>query len=453
MLTVKQEELNKQISTVEYSINNLYQRPDDFEAVTSPRYHTSKEVLNVIYTHLDIILKIQVSFINWDQLEKDLGNTNFETIIRDELVVFSASIDEMISVFKSLDDKNVSYIINHLKQLERYNGNCIFELSQFILTRIERNVKSEVVAFKSLKKKAILEIEDVNQIILEESINKIRNTSTKLSINLDQSVQEFYMNFSERKIEFSSVFNESIDKLSKSKDDGQLTLSKLVKEQQSWILESSAEEAAKFQRHVADIEGHISDDINQTIERELELSQDKIDVHIDDFRNMNVEIHNLLGVAGSDVLANNHLKQADNEKKVADILRLIGFIVLALATVFACFEINRFVDEINDISMKFVIVRLLIVFLLTTPGIYILKESSRHRSDERKYREVGIQLATINSYLDSFSSDEKSQIKRNLTTNFFGSKQADVDTSSVPDMQKIVEKLVDTVGSMTQVKK
>ncbi|PSU80911.1 hypothetical protein CTM93_16515 [Photobacterium phosphoreum] len=57
------------------------------------------------------------------------------------------------------------------------------------------------------------------------------------------------------------------------------------------------------------------------------------------------------------------------------------------------------------------IFRWLVLLLLTIPGVYILKESSRHRSDERKYRKLGVQLATIDAYLSIFDDKEKIEIK------------------------------------------
>lgn len=63
------------------------------------------------------------------------------------------------------------------------------------------------------------------------------------------------------------------------------------------------------------------------------------------------------------------------------------------------------------------------LFLLV-PGAYAAKESSRHRANENRHRRSELELATIDTYLESLPPEKRDEIKAQLTPEFFGQKVA-----------------------------
>ncbi|MCX8934523.1 hypothetical protein NOL51_15785 [Vibrio parahaemolyticus] len=165
------------------------------------------------------------------------------------------------------------------------------------------------------------------------------------------------------------------------------------------------------------------------------------------FESLNKELSKQLSITGSQTLANQNTAQANKEKNVADLLRIIGTTWLIGLSIYAAVVFGDLINKATpgELHLEVMLIRWLIIFLLTLPGIYLLKESARHRADERRYRQLGVQLSTINSYLEGFNDDDKLKVKQELTTNFFSSSEVKADDSSVPDMLKSFEKTLDAV--------
>ena len=163
---------------------------------------------------------------------------------------------------------------------------------------------------------------------------------------------------------------------------------------------------------------------------------------------INKQLQIQLNLVTNETLSNRNIHQAEDEKKTADKLRTLGIFWFSILSIISLsyFCILLFTKTDHDLTM--LIFRWLVLLLLTIPGVYILKESSRHRSDERKYRKLGVQLATIDAYLSIFDDKEKIEIKKSLLSNFFSSEETKIDFSSVPDLLKTFEKIQDTILSI-----
>ncbi|MFQ1685769.1 hypothetical protein [Aeromonas veronii] len=163
------------------------------------------------------------------------------------------------------------------------------------------------------------------------------------------------------------------------------------------------------------------------------------------FANANNKLNRLLEVAGNGVLAKDNLKQAEQERKTANYLRNAGFICLLAAVLYIAIEIGALVSSNTEVTLEIVLIRLIITLVLMIPSAYLLKESARHRADERTFRKKGIHLATIDSYLSNFDDASKLDIKRQLTANFFDNNETVIDYSTVPDMNSSLIKLLETL--------
>lgn len=177
--------------------------------------------------------------------------------------------------------------------------------------------------------------------------------------------------------------------------------------------------------------------------------QKDIKSHIKIFVDEHRKLNRLLEVAGNDILAKDNIKQAEQERKEANYLRNTGFAFLLAAVIYIAVEISLLVHGSSEVTLERVLIRLIVTLVLMIPSAYLLKESARHRSDERTFRKKGIHLATIDSYLANFDDASKLDIKRQLTANFFDNKDTVIDYSTVPDMNSslvsIIEALVEKV--------
>ncbi|GAB6260680.1 hypothetical protein [Photobacterium sp. R1] len=97
-------------------------------------------------------------------------------------------------------------------------------------------------------------------------------------------------------------------------------------------------------------------------------------------------------------------------------------------------EDNNTVDP--DLGLSWFIIRFMTITLLTTPCIYMLKESATHRAKENLYRQRGTQLSSIGAYLDELQPEERAQMKKELANHFFSFHDGKADVSNVPDFLK-----------------
>ncbi|EPP19441.1 hypothetical protein L911_3819 [Vibrio fluvialis I21563] len=92
--------------------------------------------------------------------------------------------------------------------------------------------------------------------------------------------------------------------------------------------------------------------------------------------------------------------------------------------------------ELKDLGFEFFALRFMTVILVSSPAMYLLKESAAHRAKENLYRQRGTQLLTIRGYLADLSDEQRSEVKHRLADNFFSFHNGKADTSNVPDFIK-----------------
>ncbi|PNQ58945.1 hypothetical protein C1141_12710, partial [Vibrio agarivorans] len=141
--------------------------------------------------------------------------------------------------------------------------------------------------------------------------------------------------------------------------------------------------------------------------------------------------------------------QADKEQKAADWLRIIGVSGLILVIGFSIYLFNSFLGFFGEaqetdskLTFQWFLIRFLTITLLTTPFIYLLKESASHRTKENVYRQRGTQLSSIGAYLSELSIKERAELKRDLAKNFFSFYDERDNTKNVPDFIKEVKEVI-----------
>jgi flagellar hook-basal body complex protein FliE len=185
----------------------------------------------------------------------------------------------------------------------------------------------------------------------------------------------------------------------------------------------------------------------------------RIENEINQFQSHKDEIEGILGDISHAHQSNANRLQADKEEKVADILRICGVVGLFSVIIFSLYLFNSYLGFFGEtiitdsqLSTKWFLVRFLTITLLTTPFIYLLKESAIHRARENLYRQRGTQLSSIGAYLAELDIEERTLLKKELARNFFSFHDGKADTQNVPDFLRDMKQLVGIAKSINSSK-
>ena len=171
--------------------------------------------------------------------------------------------------------------------------------------------------------------------------------------------------------------------------------------------------------------------INQRIEDEISI-----------FESKRSDMDSLLEKVGLAKDAEVTISQAEEEKKAADKLRNWGLIAMYASILTLVILFSEYVgltwwvenpQTLSDLTLEAFAIRFMTVILISSPAVYMLKESAVHREKENLYRQRGTQLLTIRGYLADIPDKERTEVKQQLAKNFFSFHNGKADTSSVPD--------------------
>ncbi|PKG37114.1 hypothetical protein [Psychromonas sp. Urea-02u-13] len=154
------------------------------------------------------------------------------------------------------------------------------------------------------------------------------------------------------------------------------------------------------------------------------------------------------------MLITNRKVSKDTDKKNELVPYVIMFLSIIMFTyLFSEFVGIKFLSDIektgNSPNLIDFVFRFMTVLLVSSPAIYMLKESAAHRGKENLYRQRGTQLVTISGYLSDLKDEPKAEVKKQLAKNFFSFHDGKADTSNVPDFIKNMNEAISLAKSIT----
>ncbi|WP_019275488.1 hypothetical protein [Vibrio coralliilyticus] len=190
------------------------------------------------------------------------------------------------------------------------------------------------------------------------------------------------------------------------------------------------------------------------VESKAEKLSTDIQNEVNEFCSLNEALRKTLSFIASDALADSSIKQAQQEKETADSLRKWGvlWLVVSIALFVITFDYDKLLDDQGLPQYTLILLRSFFLIIGITPGFYLLRESARHRTDERQYRQKGIQLATIDSYFAEFENNERNEVKKGLSKHYFHGPEHFVDSSSVDKVQSRYDKVFDKLTTSKKLK-
>ncbi|ENO3979200.1 hypothetical protein ACBI01_003393 [Aeromonas veronii] len=352
--------------------------------------------------------------------------------------------------------KEIIDSFSSIRSIFNSNSRVVSTKLKYFFEELDKTIKPVIIAIDNYNIEAIArentKIENSISGRLKQLEQKQKNTLSAM----EKMLEQHQVKISERERLFHKNLNNIIDEANATISSTQIETLNKITEKETELIASTTEMQQKINdaRQVA--EWKISESVDssfRTAKKALDdlksecLTDMQIGIkkQIRIFSEAHKKLNSLLEVAGSDILSKENLQQAEQERKEADYLRKAGFGFLVAAVIYIAIEVGLLIHGDSDVTIERVLIRLIVTLVLMIPSAYLLKESARHRADERNFRKKGIHLATIDSYLANFDDASKLDIKRQLTANFFDNNDSVVDYSTVPDMNTSLVKLLEAL--------
>lgn len=206
-----------------------------------------------------------------------------------------------------------------------------------------------------------------------------------------------------------------------------------------------------------DIHSHSITDFNKGVQDKISTIENSIDTEIGKFESKRIDMDKLLEKVGLAKDADVTITQADKEETMANKLRFYGLGLMygsiALLVIFFAEYIglnfwSTSSKSLSDLTLNDFIIRFMTVLLVSSPAVYLLKESAYHRNKENLYRQRGTQLLTIRGYLADLQPEERTKVKQDLAKNFFSFHDGKTDTQNVPDFVRDMKEAVSIAKSI-----
>ncbi|HCG7253249.1 hypothetical protein ACEV7Y_01785 [Vibrio parahaemolyticus] len=341
--------------------------------------------------------------------------------------------EDIASVREQLED----CVEESKRQIDKHNVELKKQLEN-ALTRIQNAQNSHNADMGSY-------IRDVKKEIRQE-ISQLESESLNRIMVARQSV--------EKTIESGSRQLDQTKELLDSISENELSnIRQSIHEVQRRALENIRTESSNVSSSFQDHLSNTLDSFDKHYNSKISGINKRIDDEVKAFELKRGDMDALLEKVGIAQDADVTITQANKELKSATWLRWtgLGFMCCSIALLIYFFRYYiGFSDvpegvklpDLKDLGFEFFALRFMTVILVSSPAIYLLKESATHRAKENLYRQRGTQLLTIRGYLADLSDEQRSEVKHKLAENFFSFHNGKVDTSNVPDFIKNMNEAV-----------
>lgn len=396
------------------------------------------------------------------------------------------ALHNSISEWESLNNRVMSSIV------AKYQLDNVLLVDKS-LAKFSEKVKNVHDEINALVERSYNQISSVLRDGIEEIDSKVRIVSSEIDVKLkqfDSRIKKFTDEESENRKEFHDLIEseilrfdeeiknrvyvsvqrfertalENFEQMEKSKEHiSQLFLEhseairKISNETKDEAISSIMRDSSVVIDEIKTEQSKGLSSFNNKIDNQVASIEKKITDVVNSFDSRRQDMDNLLEKVGLARDAEVTIIQADKEEKTADSLRFYGCILLyvsivALVILFAEYVGLNFWSEttksIGDLTFQAFLIRFFTVILISSPAVYLLKESASHRAKENIYRQRGTQLLTIRGYLSDLPDIERAEVKKSLAENFFSINNGKVDTSNVPDFIKNMGETMRVIRSL-----
>lgn len=240
----------------------------------------------------------------------------------------------------------------------------------------------------------------------------------------------------ERKIDSNvGALRELTDKLEKLKSEADQRIS----EWQQQFSQSQESRNQQFTEWLQDADREAKERISGIVDasaNEIEIKRkeasSELDELIRDSAERHKQIRELHQLAAEDSVAGGYVSNANDEGRAAVRWRRgsIGFILTA-----AAWLIYGFFTRADSFSWETALLTLPVTAVLLAGAAYCAQQSTRHRTVEERNRRFALEMSAIDPYLQSLPEEDQREIKKQLTSRFFGNAEEGVLGEAVDEKQ------------------
>lgn len=130
------------------------------------------------------------------------------------------------------------------------------------------------------------------------------------------------------------------------------------------------------------------------------------------------EANRLVGLVANSAVTGKYKIIADENKTSADRWRLVASLLMTILSgllIYAIWDISS-----KDFDWKKSLIRIIATAALSYPATYAASESKKHRNLEIRNRQIELELASINPFIEIMDNEKRKEIKANLVEKYFG---------------------------------
>jgi len=192
------------------------------------------------------------------------------------------------------------------------------------------------------------------------------------------------------------------------------------------------------------------DSLKQTLNTEIEEIKQNIDSDtselIEKLDKKLEEAKKIVGVIGDVSVTGNYQQVANDNKRTADILRIVAIILMLTLSGLLIYTIWDISGSSFDWTKS--LIRILAAAALSYPATYAARESNKHRRLEILNRKAELELSAINPFIELLPENKKQEIKEKLVEKYFGNNSnmlVDADNQKEDGSVSAVDRLLKTI--------
>lgn len=259
--------------------------------------------------------------------------------------------------------------------------------------------------------------------------NVIEIDSTEIYQRLQKSVEVLQQSYQKRFDDFDKKSQELITQLETAKSNLDATeqrVDKYLVNLQTSFNTAESDRLTKFQlqqtNFAAEEQNRISTQLTNFEQLVNVLNKDTKDIilEMNAKRDKAAELLQIITTTG---FAGNYSKNADAEKKQANIFRWISVVIFGIISILAIWILFSF--QSNGTNWQNALIKILATSLLTGLATYTTRESSKHRKLEHKYRNMELELSSLDAFIETLPQEERNKIKSEITRKLFSEDEDD----------------------------
>lgn len=254
-----------------------------------------------------------------------------------------------------------------------------------------RNYKYELTRQNNLIEKDVSEL-------LETIKEKKNNIEDKYS-DINKSLSDYNSNLKNLIERFDNLESKTEEFLNQSKTQVNTMIENEKKALEKFHIEISENNKNKF-----------TETENEYVEKFKKLYTE--------VKNKDKEISELLDIVGEKTRIGEYKKNADISRKERIFWQSLTVILFLFAGAIMCYVTLK-----TNHYDKFIWLKYIISAILMGAATYTAKQASNLRKDEVYYRKQELELASIDIYLENMTSEQKQEIKKDLSSKIFGQAQ------------------------------